>query len=125
MNAFSNDINKCLFTAWTTASGNPNAVLSKSVECKGYAGSHVQLCYGLEPPKAQFAACYNKETLTPDFTGHIVEPDIQGAGREDEWREDEGKYGNEFYFLLTFLYQAPVALTLYSANYRKIPLSSG
>lgn len=91
-NAFSNDINKCLFTAWTTASGNPNAVLSKSVECKGYKGSHVQLCYGLEPPKAQFAACYNKETLTPDFTGHIVEPDIEGAGREDEWREDKGTF---------------------------------
>ncbi|CAH3167579.1 unnamed protein product [Porites lobata] len=91
-NAFSNDINKCLFTAWTTASGNPNAVLSKSVECKGYAGSHVQLCYGLEPPKAQFAACYNKQTLTPDFTGHIVEPDIEGTGREDEWREDKGKF---------------------------------
>ena len=125
MNAFSNDINKCLFTAWTTASGNPNAVLSKSVECKGYAGSHVQLCYGLEPPKAQFAACYNKETLTPDFTGHIVEPDIKGAGREDEWREDKGQFGNKSYFLLTFLYQAPVALTLYSANYQKIPLYSG
>ena len=99
--------------------------MSKSVKCKGYAGSHVQLCYGLEPPKAQFAACYNKQTLTPDFTGHIVEPDIEGTGREDEWREDKGKFGNESYFLLTFLYQAPVALTLYSANYQKIPLSSG
>ena len=75
-------------------------------ECKGYAGSHVQLCYGLEPPKAQFAVCHNKETLTPDFTGHIVLPDIEGKGREDDWREDKGKFGNESYFQLIFLCQS-------------------
>ena len=66
-NAFSNDINKCLFRAWTSASDNPNAVLSKPVECKGVRGSAAQLCYGLNPPTAQFAVCYNKNTLTPDF----------------------------------------------------------
>ena len=97
-NAFSNDINKCLFTSWTTASGSKTAVLSKPVQCKGYKGSHVQLCYGVSGT-AQFAVCYNKETLTPDFTGHIVRPNIQGGGRESDWRQDTGWFGNKNNFL--------------------------
>lgn len=93
-NAFSNDINKCLFTAWTTASGAKNAVLSTPVACRGTAGSAVQLCYSISGKSpAQFAVCYNKITLTPDFSGHIVRPNINGAGRESDWRQDTGPYG--------------------------------
>lgn len=63
------------------------------MDCPGVAGSTVQLCYGLQPPTAQFAVCYNKNTLIPDFTAHIVRPGIVGGGRDTDWRADTGKFG--------------------------------
>jgi len=91
MDAFSQDINKCLFQYWTPYVGkkNPHPGLSTSVKCKGRG-----LCYGLDNNDqneiAQYAACYDQVTLIPVFTGHIVHPNIGegGGGREDTFRAD-------------------------------------
>ena len=82
---FSEDINICLFQYWTPYVGkNPHPGLAELVKCKG-----VGLCYGGNPNMAQYAACYDKKTLIPVFTGHIVHPNIGGGGRGDEFREDD------------------------------------
>lgn len=88
MDAFSQDINKCLFQYWTPYVGkkNPHPGLSTSVKCKGRG-----LCYGLDQNEiAQYGACYDQVTLIPVFTGHIVHPNIGegGGGREDTFRAD-------------------------------------
>lgn len=78
-NAFSNDINECLFQYWTPG-------LSKPVECNGK-----ELCYGDgDLNMAQYAVCYNQKTLIPVFTGHIVKPDIGGVGGGSYFRADDG-----------------------------------
>ena len=85
---FSENINICLFQYWTPYVGkNPHPGLAELVKCKG-----VGLCYGGNPIMAQYAACYDKKTLIPAFTGHIVHPNIGGGGRGDEFRED-GRIG--------------------------------
>ena len=53
-------------------------------------------CYGLGGRlPTQFAVCYNKNTLTPVFSGHIVRPNIGGGGggggRDSDRRQDTGK----------------------------------
>lgn len=91
-NAFSHEINRCLFQYWTPYVGkNPHPGLSKLVKCKGDG-----LCYGANPKMAQYAACYNQKTLIPVFTGHIVHPNIGGQGRENEFRADTG-IGNSYF----------------------------
>lgn len=92
-NAYDNGINRCLFTRWTTASRNKNAVLKQKIKCTGR--DKAQLCYGRRgtPAVAQFAVCYNKVTLTPDFTGHIVVRNIQGGGGRESWHDEVGKFG--------------------------------
>ena len=85
-NAFSNDINKCLFVYWTPYIGkNPNPSLGERVDCNG-----IGLCYGANTKMAQYAACYNQKSLIPEFTGHIVFPNIGGDGRDNEFRADTG-----------------------------------
>lgn len=71
-------------------------MLSGPIQCKGQGGTAVELCYGTQPPVAQFAVCYNTNTLIPDFTGHIVSANIQGGGRDSNWRADQGNFGNTF-----------------------------
>ncbi|KAK3747245.1 hypothetical protein QZH41_010405, partial [Actinostola sp. cb2023] len=89
--AFSDDINKCLFTSWTKSSGNKAAVLSTRVECSD-SSRYSQLCYGLHPSsKALFAVCYDKKTLIPTYTGHVVKP-AKGKGRPADFRTDRGEY---------------------------------
>lgn len=85
-NAFSYDIRRCLFDYWTPYVGkNPRPGLKKPVECKGKG-----LCYGSNPKMAQYAACYDQNTLIPVFTGHIVHPNIGGNEREDAFRTETG-----------------------------------
>lgn len=71
-----------------------NAVLKQAIQCSGR--DKAGLCYGPRgnPQAAQFAVCYNKVTLTPDFTGHIVVPNIQGGGGRESWHDEAGPYGN-------------------------------
>ena len=80
-NAFSDDINGCLFDAW-----NKIRVLAAKVDCDGNG-----LCYGLNK-NALFAVCYNTKTLIPEFTGHVVDSPSGGSGR-GRWRNEAGKYG--------------------------------
>lgn len=68
MNAFENDINKCLFGNWMESSF---PIMKRPVDCTG--NSRTGLCYGTLQ-KTLFAVCYNSETLIPDFTGHVVLP---------------------------------------------------
>ena len=88
--AYSYDINACLFGHWTRFSPKTSRlkfpVLSKLVECH-----EKQLCYGGNGVQAQFAVCYNQETLIPEFTGHVLEPDVVGSGRgSGAFRRDFG-----------------------------------
>jgi len=114
-NAYDNDINRCLFTRWTTASGNKNAVLKQKIKCPGR--DKAQLCYGPRgtPAVAQFAVCYNKLTLTPDFTGHIVVPNIQVGGGRDDWHNEAGTYGN----CMSFIQKSQFIYMLYVYGYEK------
>ena len=46
-----------------------------------------QLCYGTDPEdedRAQYAVCYNTNTLIPEFTGHVLNPFEPQAGGRDE-----------------------------------------
>lgn len=50
-----------------------------------------QLCYGTDPEdedRAQYAVCYNTNTLIPEFTGHALYPFEPQAGGRDEWAID-------------------------------------
>jgi len=93
MDAFSNDIYKCMFQHWIKyVGGNKHPVLkdAKSAKCSGLG-----LCYGgpnrmiKKKRVAQFAACYNQVTLIPEFTGHLIQPNIPDEGGRDEFREDD------------------------------------
>ncbi|XP_044182632.1 uncharacterized protein LOC122963281 [Acropora millepora] len=93
MDAFSNDIYKCMFQHWIQyVGGNKHPVLkdAKSATCVGLG-----LCYGgpnrmiKKERVAQFAACYNQVTLIPEFTGHLIQPNIPDGGGRDEFREDD------------------------------------
>lgn len=58
-------------------------------------------CYGLGGRlPTQFAVCYNKNTLTPVFSGHIVRPNIGGGGggRDSDRRQETGKLCNKRIF---------------------------
>lgn len=82
---FSEDINKCLYQYWTRYVGkNPRPGLAELVKCERIIG----ICYGANPNMAQYAACYDKETLIPVFTGHIVHPNIGRKGRENGFQRD-------------------------------------
>ena len=82
-NAFSNDINQCLFSGWKQV-----GIITGNVPCSGKG-----LCYGTNPnAQAQFAVCYNTNTLTPDFTGHVVESQ-SGSGRSSSFKSDTGPFG--------------------------------
>ena len=96
-NSFSFDINRCFFQFWTPFVGTnkEHAGLEKRVECRG-----TQLCYGGNKKMAQFAVCYNQKTLIPEFTGHIVYPDVIGQGNEGNFREDTTIGNNSFYVKL-------------------------
>lgn len=93
MNAFSNDIYKCMFQHWIRyVGGNKNPVLKdmKSAPCVGLG-----LCYGApnrmikKKRVAQFAVCYNQQTRIAEFTGHLIQPFIpEGGGARDAFRED-------------------------------------
>ena len=90
-NAFSDKINDCLFYSWSRYNkNNPTPSLGELVTCKGRG-----LCYGANPRIAQYAAYYNQKTLIPEFTGHIVQPNIGGQGRGGDWKSDT-EIGNIF-----------------------------
>ena len=92
-NAFSNDINACLFSGWRTAS-----IISSAIQCNVGAG----LCYATDPNArtASFAVCYNTQTLTPDLTGHVVKPQ-GGSGRgASGFKSDVGQFGKYFIYLI-------------------------
>ena len=86
-NAFDNNVNHCLFDRWKVGT---NRILATKVKCNGR--KRTGLCYGLNG-KALFAVCYNKISLIPDFTGHIVDWVSGGATGRDDWRNETGKYG--------------------------------
>ena len=97
LDAYDDDINNCLFFRWTVygVGKDGNAVLKKKVECKG---TELQgLCYGIPPPKglqarkshrAQFAVCYNKRKRIPEFTGHVVKPNVLEGNGNYEFHAD-------------------------------------
>ena len=96
LDAYDDDINDCLFFRWTVyGAGKDHAVLNKRVEC---GGTELQgLCYGIPPPRglqagkshtAQFAVCYNKRTLIPKFTGHVVKPNVLERNGNYEFHAD-------------------------------------
>ena len=90
-NAFSKDINQCLFDGWRTRS---SPVLSSRVRCNGH--KLVGLCYGLNNQRnrriATFVVCYNKLSLIPEFSGHVVRYKC-GAGGRETFRDENGVYG--------------------------------
>ena len=91
MDSFSNDIYNCMFQYWIRfVGGNNFPVLQdkNSASCLGLG-----LCYGKPDPKvkkrvAQFAVCYNQVTLIPEFTGHIIQPNIPDGGGREAFRAD-------------------------------------
>ena len=88
-NAFSSDINQCLFSGWKQV-----GIITGNVPCNTGKG----LCYGTNPnAQAQFAICYNTKTLTPDFTGHVVESQ-SGSGRPSSFRSDTGPFGKNLLY---------------------------
>ena len=102
MNAFSNDIYNCMFQYWIKfVGGNKFPVLKdqNSAKCVGLG-----LCYGAPNPKlkpmenskrrAQFAVCYNQDTLIPEFTGHLIQPDIKEGGKDREAFRSDTSFGN-------------------------------
>ncbi|KAK3740265.1 hypothetical protein QZH41_017831, partial [Actinostola sp. cb2023] len=91
-NAFSNDINTCLFHSWTAAGGSTTPALAKDVECTSLGSNYKPLCYGTNPyAQAQFASCYNTLTLTAAFTGNLLKP-VTGSGRAPSFAADTGSY---------------------------------
>ncbi|KAK3747244.1 hypothetical protein QZH41_010404, partial [Actinostola sp. cb2023] len=93
LNAFSKDINACLFHKWTTASGSTTAVLNTDVKCASLGPSYHELCYGLSSLNpAQFGICYNKDTLTPSFTGHALDPVTGSTSDRPTFKKDGGTY---------------------------------
>ena len=86
LNAYANSIAKCVFNKW------PTAVLSGDVACAGF-----QLCYSVAgtvaTDPALFGVCYNTTTRIPDFTAHIVKPNVDGGGRSGSWHDEKGTYG--------------------------------
>ncbi|XP_078361888.1 nuclease EXOG, mitochondrial-like [Oculina patagonica] len=83
-------INTCFFKYWTQFFGKKHrpkglelAGLALPVKCK-YTG----LCYGGTDSQAQFAVCYNQNKLIPEFTGHILHPNIAGGKGDDEYITD-------------------------------------
>ena len=97
--AYAYDINNCLFVHWTRFSPKTSRlkfpVLNEFVECH-----EKELCYGGNDVQAQFAVCYNQQTLIPEFTGHVLESDVEGSGRgSGAFRRDFG-IGNYSYSLL-------------------------
>ena len=104
--AYFYDINDCLFRDWTPymrtmpktskiAIKKP-AVLRKLVDCHGK-----QLCYNDTGVQAQFAVRYNQETLTPEFTGHVLEPIVVGSGRGSGTLRPDSGIGN-YHFVVSF-----------------------
>ena len=92
--AYSNDINKCFFNTWnsyTKGVGVTNNVMNCELE-----PNRVGLCYGLLSSGKwipSFAVCYDKTTLIPVFTGHIVSPHGAVNNENREFRNEAGDYG--------------------------------
>ena len=84
--AFSNDINYCLFNSWMSGK---TPILAAKIDCSGHQRNG--LCYGLNRV-ASFAVCYNTTSLIPDMSGYSVYRPGQAPGR-DEWRNEDGPYG--------------------------------
>ncbi len=89
-NAFSDNINFCLFDRWKVGK---SPVLAGKVECNGH--ERTGLCYGLNR-NALFAVCYNTKTLIPEFSGHVIDAP-GGAGRDNEWRNEDAKFCMKFW----------------------------
>ena len=93
--AFYDKIDICLFNRWTIGK---TPVLKIAMKCNGH--DRAGLCYaaGEVVPinsEAQFAVCYNKKTLIPEFTGHVVHPKPKNgpcATGRDAWRDEGGQY---------------------------------
>ena len=63
-----------------------------------------QLCYGTDPEdRAQYAVCYNTNTLIPEFTGHVLNPFEPQAGGRGEWAIDRN-VGKLFSILLVYFF---------------------
>ena len=96
--AFDNDINGCLFKDWAN-----QGIISNTVQCGG-AG----LCYRNNPQDPTlptlFAVCYNTNTLTPDFTGHIVKNFAGGGRGSRSFKMDLGPFGKKYCQVLETFY---------------------
>ena len=65
-----------------------------------------QLCYGTDSEdedRAQYAVCYNTNTLIPEFTEHVLNPFEPQAGGRDEWAIDR-TVGKLFSILLVYFF---------------------
>ena len=85
-NAYSKNLNDCMFTAWKNAD-----VLSALPTCN--AANLVPLCYA--PNKrnpALFVSCYSKTSKIPVYTAHIVKLD-RGARPKPVWHNDVSMIG--------------------------------
>ncbi|XP_028516058.1 uncharacterized protein LOC114575433 [Exaiptasia diaphana] len=88
MDAFSDDINSCLFSKWKSVA------ISGNVECQSYGSDFKPLCYGLKSTgPALFAVCYNTNKQIPAFTAHVVKPVTGSSSDRPTFRKDKGKYG--------------------------------
>ena len=91
-NAFNKDINQCLFDGWRTRSP---PILTSRVRCNGH--KLVGLCYGLNTQRNRrittFVVCYNKISLIPEFSAHVVVPHDNNARRSGDFRNETGVFG--------------------------------
>ena len=87
-NAFSNDINACLFNDWVN-----KGIISSQIICN--CPNH-GLCYGPIDRQALFISCYNSDTRIPAFTAHVVQASAvktKKSKNRPNWKKDTGTYG--------------------------------
>ncbi len=90
LDAFSDNINECLFDHWVASK-----LLERAPECNGHG-----LCYGLKPEgnhprETVFAVCYDTVNLIPTFTAHIVsteETAVKPSTGKFSFRDEAGPF---------------------------------
>ncbi len=109
LNAFSDNINECLFDHW-----NASKLLEQAPECNGHG-----LCYGLKPEgnhtrETVFAVCYDTVNLIPTFTAHIVSKEETAVTPSKEklfFRDEAGPFSKLRTFCLYIFFLSNVRFT--------------
>ena len=98
-NAWSKDINLCLFDEWVK-----DGILGSQVVCDNPC---VPLCYGpADRSQALFISCYNTTTRIPAFTAHVVRRTATEASKPSKrppWKTDTGNYSMYIIFNINLL----------------------